>query len=97
MINVIALFLIIIFLLLVVMIVGAYFAWQKISIFLTWNTRYDGADYERAVTSAKPGKPFANPIKTEQQGRSIKPVDDLVDLADLDFETGAAAVEEAGR
>lgn len=67
-------------------------AWQKISIFLTWNTRYTGADYEKAVTTAKITAPPVPPSKTEKKGRSITPVEDLVDISDLPFDTAYEAI-----
>jgi hypothetical protein len=85
-----------IFLLLVGICVGAYLAWQKVSVFLTWNTRYEGVEYEQAITTPKIKRPSAKPSKTEQRGRSITPVEDLVDLADLDFDTASKAIESLG-
>lgn len=83
-----------IFLLLAVGLVTAFLGWKRVSTYLTWNARYISADYEQAVTTRKPGKPAGEPSKTEQNGRAIKPVDDLVDLADMNFEDGIKAVEE---
>ena len=71
--------------------------WRKIDVYLTWNTRYEQTEYETAVTKPKFRKPAAPASKTEQRGRSIKPVEDLVDFADLDFETHAKAIEEIGQ
>lgn len=73
-----------------------FVAWRRISTFLTWNTRYMGVDYEQAVTKPKVNRPATKPSTTIQQGRAIKPVEDLVDLSDLDFETAATAVEAIG-
>lgn len=84
----------IIVVLLLVLAVSLFFAWKKISIYLTWNTRYSSTEYERAVTTRKTKPSDAQPSITEQKGRAVKPVDDLVDLADLDFETGTKAIEE---
>lgn len=78
------------------MLVFAVKAWQQISTFLTWNNRYTGAEYEQAMTKPKVNRSATKPSTTVQQGRAIKPVDDLVDLADLDFETAANAVETMG-
>jgi hypothetical protein len=93
----ITLFLVLIFLLLVGMYVSAYIAWQKVSLFLTWNTRYESVEYEQAITTPKIKRPAKEANKTEQRGRSITPVEDLVDLSDLDFERGAKAIEEIGQ
>lgn len=70
--------------------------WQKVSIFLTWNTRYTGADYEQAVTTPKIKRSAEPPTRTKQQGRAIKPIDDLVDLSDLPFEDAYEAVAKEG-
>ncbi len=92
----ITIFLILTFVLLLTYGVLAFLAWRKISIYLTYNTRYESAEYEKAITATGVRKPAAPASKTQQRGRSIKPVDDLVDFADLDFETAAKAIEEAG-
>lgn len=92
--TIVIIFLILIFLLLVFFGMGAFLAWQKVSVFLTWNTRYESVEYEQAVTSPKRHRPSAPPSKTEQQGRKIMPVDDLVDLADLDIDTAVKMAEE---
>lgn len=70
--------------------------WRKIDVYLTWNTRYDAVDYERVVTAQKLKKTPASASRTEQRGRNIKPVDDLVDLGDLDFDTAVQAIESVG-
>lgn len=71
--------------------------WRKIDVYLTWNTRYDSVDYQESVTTPKIHRPAAKASKTEQRGRSIKPVDDLVDLGDLPFEDAITAIEKAGK
>lgn len=80
--------------LLVVFGVGAFLAWQKISTFLTWNTRYTGAEYEAAVSRVKTHKPAGPPSITERKGRSIVPADELVDITDLPFDQASKAVED---
>lgn len=95
--TMITIFLVLIFLLLVVLMVGLFLAWQKVSVFLTWNTRYENSEYETAITERKSIKPPAVASITTKKGRSIVPTDDLVDLADLDFETGIKAIEEAAQ
>jgi hypothetical protein len=97
MITVIAFFLALIFLLLVGFAVAAYFAWQKISIFLTWNTRYTSEEYQTAITTPKMTKPSMKASKTTRNGRELKQQEELVDLADLEFETGYKAIEELGK
>lgn len=94
--GIIALFLVLTFMLLLAYGVLAFLAWQKISVFLTWNTRYTSNEYETAVTSTKPKLPFHPPAKTEQKGRAIKPVDDLVDLDEIPFEDAVTAIESMG-
>lgn len=81
---------------LILLTVGLALIWRKIDVYLTWNTRYDAQAYEQAVTTPKIKRPTMPASKTEQRGRSIKPVDDLVDFGDLDFETAATAIESAG-
>lgn len=68
-------------------------AWQKVSVFLTWNTRYNAVEYEQAVTAPKAKRSKDKPIRTEQRGRTLRPVDDLVDLTDLPFNDAYAAIE----
>lgn len=70
--------------------------WPDIRTYLIWNTRYQGVEYEGAVTRRKSTKPPGVASKTESKGRSIKPVDDLVDITELDFETGYKALEALG-
>lgn len=95
--TIITLFLILIFIQLLVIMVGAFLAWQKIAIFLTWNTQYNSAEYQTAITTPKIKRVPVPPSQTEQRGRAIKPVDDLVDLADMDFETAVSAIEQAAQ
>lgn len=96
MITLIAVLLILIVLLLIVSMFLVYIAWQKISIFLTYNTRYETVEYERAITSPKVKKHSGKPIKTEQHGRAITQADDLVDIDQIDFDVAAKAIEEIG-
>lgn len=70
--------------------------WLKLKVYLVWNTRYEGAAYEEAITTPKVRKPSLPAKQVNVAGRAIKPVEDLVDLADLDFETGYKAVEALG-
>lgn len=96
MMAVIALFLILIFLTQVVLMVGLYFAWQRVSVFLTWNTKYDTVDYQNAITTPKITHPYMPPSKTEQKGRHVQQVPDLIDITEVPFEEGFAAIVEAG-
>lgn len=75
----------------------AFLVWQKVSLFLTWNTRNDSAEYEQAITKPKIKLPTRKPSKSEKRGRTITPVDDLVELTDLDFDVAVKAIEEAGQ
>jgi hypothetical protein len=70
--------------------------WKKIDTYLTWNTRYDSVDYEQAVTTPKIKRPAAPASKTEQRGRSITPVPDLVDIEDMPFEQAYEALSKVG-
>lgn len=97
MMTAIFLLLLLIFLLLVAAFVFAYLGWMQVSTYLTWNTRYESSQYEQAITTTKSKHPESKPSVTEQRGRSVKAVDDLVDLGDLDFETAISAVEALGQ
>lgn len=90
-------FLILIFVELLILGFLGFLAWQKISLFLTWNTRHDSLEYERAITQPKFKHLPKEPSKTMQSGRSITPIDDLVELSDLDFETVVTAIEQVGQ
>lgn len=81
---------------LVLLTVALAMLWRKIDVYLTWNTRYDSADYEQKITAPKIKKQMVSASKTEQKGRSVKQVDDLVDLNDLDFDTAVQAIESIG-
>lgn len=81
---------------LVLLTVALGLLWRKIDVYLTWNTKYDSVDYQQAVTTPKFKRSTAPASKTEQKGRSIKPISDLVDLSDLDFDTAANAIEALG-
>lgn len=96
--TLVVLFLVLIFLELLAIIVGALLAWQKVSIFLTYNTRYDSAQYELDITHPKPKKPFLPAAKTEEtnRGRSVKQVDELLDLDEVPFEDAVTAIESIG-
>lgn len=91
---VLTLFVALIFLQLTALGAGAFLAWRKVSTFLTWNTRYQSAEYERAVTGMKARKPALPAQKLAQRGRSLTPADELVDLADMDWEQGYKALED---
>lgn len=78
----------------VVLVGGMLLIWQKVNLYLTWNTRNDSLEYEQAITKPKFRKPPAPASKTENRGREIKSVDDLVDISDLDFDTGLKMVED---
>lgn len=86
-------FLILIFTTMLVFGFLAFLVWQKISVFLTYNTLYQGADYQQEVTRTKLPKVHLPPKKTETKGRAVKDVPDMVDLADVDPELGMEAVE----
>ena len=62
-------FLILIFVTLIIFGVLSLLAWQKISVFLTWNTRYTSQEYEQAITQSKISKPSLASTKTEKKGR----------------------------
>lgn len=81
---------------LVLLTVALAMLWRKIDVYLTWNTRYDSVDYEKEITTPKVKKHAVAASKTEQRGRTIKPVDELVDLSDLDFDTAVQAIESVG-
>lgn len=89
-------FLILIFVTLLVFGFLGFLAWQRVSVFLTWNTRYQEADYEQTITRPKNLHPTLPAKKTVQKGRAITPVADLVDLGDVDFETAFEAVSAVG-
>jgi hypothetical protein len=67
---------------------------DKITAYLTWNTRYNSAAYEREIATQKSKKPSLKANKEEVKGRNVKTSDDLVDLSDLDWETGYKAITE---
>lgn len=69
------------------------FAWLKVKVFLTWNTRYEQAEYEQTITKPKIKRPHLTASKTEQHGRVIKPVDNLVNLEDMPPEDAMKAIE----
>jgi len=96
MITLIAILLILITVLLILSMLSLYFMWRKLSVYLTYNTRYQAVEYEKAVNTTKFPRPKMPAIKTEVRGRAIKPSDDLVDLEDMDFEDAAKIVEELG-
>lgn len=93
---VIGIFLVLIFLELGVFGVLALLAWQKVEVFLTWNTRYTANEYEKTVTRPKHLKPSLPPVKTTQRGRAIVLTDEFVDINDMDFEKAYKAVAEVG-
>lgn len=85
-----------IFVFLLVLSAAGFLAWQKLSIFLTYNTMYDSAEYQKAVTTPKITHPYIPPSKTEQKGRHVTNVPDLVDITEVPFEDGYAAIVAAG-
>lgn len=91
---ILTIFVILIFLLLVGFGVAGFLAWRKVSVFLTWNTRYQTAAYEQAVTTPKVRKQTLPPQKLTKHGRELKHQDDLVDISELDWETGYKALED---
>lgn len=90
-------FLILIFTTLLVFGFLGFLAWQKVSTFLTWNTRYSGVEYEQAVRDMKTRKPSVPASRNAVKGRAVKPVEDLVDLGDMPFEQGFEAIAEIGQ
>lgn len=98
MIAVLTLFVILIFLLLVVFGVAGFMAWKKVEVFLTWNTRYNSESYEKAVTAVGkiPRPPHLEASKTQQKGRQVKQVPDLVDITQIPFDDAFNAVAEMG-
>lgn len=99
---IVEIFLPLIFLLMVAMCVGAYLAWQKISIYLTWNTRYTNNEYEKAVMDAGKSnhhKDLGPPLparKVESKGRSVVDAEEMIDFADMDMEEGYKVLENLG-
>lgn len=89
-------FLILIFVTMLIFGFLAFLAWQKIAVFLTWNTRYASSEYEQAVQSMKTRKPPLPASKTVVKGRTITPVEELVDLGDMPFEQGYDAIAAIG-
>lgn len=77
-----------------VLVGGMLLIWKKVNLYLIWNTRNESLEYEQAITQPKFRKAPVPASKTEQRGRSIKPVDDLVNLEDLDFDTAVKAIEQ---
>jgi hypothetical protein len=101
MMTVIAIFTVLIFLLLVTGAVAGVLAWQKISLFLTYNTRYQASEYEQAVMAtgktARPKLPSLPAKKTlDERGRMPKNVDEMVDLQDLGVERGYDEIAKLG-
>ena len=70
--------------------------WLKLRVYLLWNTRYQGAEYESAIKRPKKTKPIGEPVQTKHNGRSIVPSDELISLDDLPFEDGYKAIEALG-
>lgn len=97
--TLIAIFVILIFLQLTAFAVAAFFAWKKVEVFLKWNTRYQSANYEQAVTNVKPSTKPPLPavkLKTAGRGRAVKEEEQLIDLADMPWEEGYEAVAKIG-
>lgn len=79
---------------LLVMFTMGVVAWRKVKVYLTWNTRYQTSEYEQAIQTPKFKKPSLPAKKLKQKGRTVKNQDDLVDITDLDFDTGFKALED---
>lgn len=88
--------LLLIFILLTGLTVFVYIAWQKVSIYLTYNTRYQSAEYELSATTPRK-KASVAPSITQKKGRVVQNVDELIDIQDMEFEEGYRAVTEIGR
>lgn len=78
----------------IILVIAGALMWKKVNYYLIWNTRNESLEYEKAIQTPKIRRPAGKPSKTEQKGRTVKPVDDLVDLQDLDFETAVKAIED---
>ena len=94
--TLIAVLLILMILLLTLGMFMAYTAWQKVETFLTWNTRYEQAEYETSIQKPKIKRPHLKASKVENKGRIIKDSDELVDITDLPIEQAMSIVEELG-
>lgn len=57
---------------------------------------YQSQRYTQSVSTVKDKKPFLPPVKESKKGRTIRPDDDLVDIADLPWEEGYKVMEEVG-
>lgn len=54
-------------------------------------------DYLKEIEKPKNRKPPLKALKQTKRGRSVTKTDDLVDIADLDWEDGYKAIEDMGR
>lgn len=70
--------------------------YNQITRLLTMTGEYQAEEYRKAVAIQKAKKPSLPPVKEQTRGHNIAKSDDLVDIADLDWEEGYKAVEEVG-
>lgn len=97
MITVLTIFVIFIWLLLVAAMTMAALAWKRIEVFLKWNTRYQTAEYETAVTQVKPtSKPPLPAMKLKSAGRGVAQKDEYMELTEMPFEDAYKAVADFG-
>lgn len=82
-----------IFACLAAIVVGGALMWRKVNLYLTWNTRNDSLEYEKAIATPKFTKPAGKPSKVTQRGRALKQADELVDLEDMLLEDAVTAIE----
>lgn len=82
---------------LVLLTVALGLLWRKIDVYLTWNTRYDTVDYEKTITKPKIIRKSEKASQTEQKGKVIKPISELIDLEDMEINEAMKVVEEAGQ
>lgn len=71
--------------------------YTKLSQMMLFNGAYQAEEYRKAVAQQKVKKPSLPVVKEEVRGRSIVKQEELVDIADLNWEDGYKAVEELGK
>jgi hypothetical protein len=97
MMTVLTIFVIFIWLTLLAGLFLAFLAWQKVAVFLKWNTRYQTAEYETAVTQVRPTtKPPLPAMKLKSAGRGVAQKDEFMELTEMPFEDAYKAVAEFG-
>ena len=71
--------------------------WSRISTYLNWTEYHETEDYINEITKPTNNKPSLKSTKQEKRGRDINKTDDLVDIADIDWEEGYKALEDIGK